>query len=190
MGTHIPLSLLAVMGLLGLVERFPIKWRKVMPLVAVALMVPSNLLFLGRDTGRVVSNEGHTTAHVPFVSKDELGALEYLRVNVGPDDVILAFPGFASLVPAYTGGRVYYGHWGETVGFGAKLSQVSDFFSSGMPDQERRIFLEERAVTYVVGYHWGPYGRWGFVDFRAEPPPYLEPVFSSEELTLYRVKQR
>ena len=187
MGTHIPLSLMATLGLTGLAGYLAPRWRTALLTLAIAVMLPSNLYFISRDAVRVVSNEAHTTGHVPFISENELKALAYLRDHTRPDDVILSVAGLAVLIPGFTGRQVYYGHWGETPDFAAKLRKVSVFYRLDTSDQERRAFLKKCGITYVVGYHGGSTAEMPFVDFEVEPASYLKPVFSTEEVTVYRV---
>lgn len=187
MGTHIPLSLMATLGVVGLAGYCPSRLRSALPAIILVLMIPSNLCFMSRDVGRVASNEPHTTAHAPFVSDNEFAALAYLRAHAGNDDVILAPPGLAVLVPGFTGRYAYSGHWGETVDFRAKLWEVIGFYSSESSEEERRAFLRKNRIAYVLGYHRPAADDVGFVDFRIHHAPYLKPVFDTAEITVYRV---
>ena len=186
-GTHIPLSLLATIGIVGLVKLLPSRFRTVSTAALIVLMMPSSFAFMARDIARIAGNESNTTAHVPFISKGELAALDYLRKNTGPNDVILSPCGLAVLIPGYTGRCVYYGHWGETVRFSDKLFEAAALYMPRTPDVSRYLFLRSRGITYVVGYHFASDLSVDMVDFGRQPLPFLIPVFDSKDVGVYRV---
>ncbi len=177
MGIHVPLSILAAVGLASLASRAKARPALVLTL-GLLLLVPSNAIFAVRDMGRVMANEPHTTAHPPFVSTQELNALEYIRRHARPGDIILAQPWFASLVPAHTGVRVYCGHWGETARFEEKLQDVWTFFSSEYEPGQRTEFLVSRRIRYVVDCRQLS----GIIE------DVMLPVFSSGDTVVYRVR--
>lgn len=190
MGTHIPLAILGAIGLLWVTDRISTKHRNVLPLLLIALMFPTNLRFMLRDINMLRQNRTYVTAHVPFASTEEMDGLEYLDTHGKPGDIVLAHPGLASIIPAYTGLRVYCGHWGETAKFTSKLANTLAFFMWDTPDQYRMSLLRDERIAYVVEYHQGIYWSETFADFAAEPPPYLTPVFENEVLTIYRVTRK
>ena len=188
MGSHIPLSLLAAIGLIALADHFRPRARGVLIGAMVVFMVASNLVFMWSDCTALMSNESGTVAHVPLISDKELAALDYLREHTGPKDIILATPGTAALVPGYTGRTVYAGHWGETVYYKWKLAQLIGFYLPGGSNAERLSFLRKHKITYVVGYHSMGEAKTDMEDFRAKPVPFLQPMFETDEISIYRVK--
>ena len=189
MGTHIPLALLASLGVVSLVGHLRARQRAALAGFAILLMVPSNLCFMARDIARLSRNESNTTAHVPFLAQEELAALSYLRTETKPDDVILAPCGFAVLVPGYSDRQVYYGHWGETVGFREKLLQAMAVYAPSTDDQARRDLLMSTGITYVIGYHIPDGVTTRVIDFDRTPVPYLSPAYSNDALTVFRVNR-
>ena len=137
MGTHIPIAILGAMGLLWATDRIQTRHRNVLPLLLIALMFPTNLRFMLRDITMLQGNRTYVTAHVPFASTEEMDGLEYLNAHGKPGDIVLAHPGLASIIPAYTGLRVYCGHWGETAKFTSKLANTLAFFLWDTPDHCR-----------------------------------------------------
>lgn len=188
MGTHIPLSLLAAIGVMGLMERIPVKRQTLAVIILVGALIPSNLAFMSRNIVQVLTNEITTAAHVPYASKDEMAALEYLRTHSRPGDLILAVPPTACLIPGFAGRPVYCGHWGETVDFRRKFWEVFAFYSNKETPDQRLDFLREHNFAYVVGYHQHEGIR--MVDFDAHPAPYLKPVFPTRELTVYKFETK
>lgn len=151
MGVHIPVSILAAVGLAVVIAKMRGRAAIALAALMVILLIPSNVAFMARDMARVTANEAHTTAHAPFIADEEIAALQYLRLHSGADDIVLAQPWFSSLVPAYTGRMVYCGHWGETVRFGEKLREILSFF--GDADLEQRAsFLHNCNIGCIVDY--------------------------------------
>lgn len=187
MGAHIPLSILAAMGVLSLTDRIQVRRRNVLPLILIALMLPTNLRILMRDTKRLAQNNTYVPAHVPYAASEEMDCLSYLKAHGSQSDIVFAHPGLSSIIPAYTGLRVYCGHWGETVDFDKKLKKMETFFQWDTPDDYRRSLLRDEKITYLVEYHSGIYRGETFVDFTANRPAYLTPVFENDLLTVYRV---
>jgi hypothetical protein len=187
MGTHIPLSLLAAMGLIALISFLRPRWRDAVLVIVLLLLVPSNLYFMQRDIRRVAANQSFTTAHVPFISDDELAALDYIRAHTGDRDIILAPPGTAILIPGHAGRMTYCGHWGETVDFSRKLGEVYAFYSQGTDDRNRRTFLMRSGITYMIAYR--PVSGVGIhlEDFGAASTPYLRKAFEAGDVSVYQV---
>lgn len=187
MGTHIPLSILATIGLIALTDRLRPRIGVTFIVLAIAFMAISNVEFIMRDADSVMRNESQTIAHVPLLSDNELAAMDYLRANTASNDIILATPGTSILIPGYCGRMVYCGHWGETVSFVDKLSELVRFYMREGTDHQRRAFLRKRGITYVLGYHNLGNMKIDIEDFRESPVPYLRPVFDTEEVSVYQV---
>ncbi len=177
MGIHIPLSILAGVGLAIIASNVRGSASIGMAALLVILLMPSNAVFMARDMARIIADEAHTTAHAPFISANELAALEYLRTHAAQNDVILAQPWFSSLVPAYTGRRVYCGHWGETARFADKLREVMAFFSEADDAEQRAVFLRKHGIAYTVDY-----GQLSSADLRSA----MIPVFRVENIAVYQ----
>ncbi len=188
MGTHIPLALIAAMGLVGLTSRLKPRAATVVIALVMAFMFFGNLDFMMRDVMYVQENRSQTIAHVPFISDQELGAFEYLRTHAGPKDIILATPATTVLIPGYTGHTVYCGHWGETVKFMPKLKELVRFYLPGSPNDQRLAFLKARGITYVVDYHNTGNAKTDVEDFREKLVPFLKPVFETDEISVYKVQ--
>ena len=176
MGIHIPISILAGVGLAVAASRMKGRASSALTVLLVILLIPSNVVFMTRDMARTTASEAHTTAHSPFISSDEIAVLEYLRLHSGANDVVLAQPSFASLVPAWTGRPVYCGHWGETVRFGEKLREVLRYYRDTDDAEQRATFLRQRGIEYVVE------------DEGAAAQPSWIPVYRSGSVVLYHVR--
>ncbi len=225
MGAHLPLCLLAGGALHTLTARLPGGFPNLAAFLTVLLTTPSNALFLLTDIGRLDA-DASSTAHRPYLTAGEVGALDWLAKNAPSDAAVLVapdpsahtrFPGtplmphLACYVPGRAGRIVYDGHWSETIRYPRKLQDAQRFFHAadtdsqfarvaggGMGDDERRALLTTQGIGYVLLVNAlcdGPVTVPGSdeplyvgVDWhRSEPPSFLIPVYSSADITLYRV---
>ena len=99
-------------------------------------------------------------------------------------------PHLSGYIAAYSGKRVYNGHWSETLSYPAKNANTIKFFDQRTDDETRRTLLGENHIRYVVyvnalattpleGYHpvdW----------FAGEHPSFLTPVLVRPSVTLYK----
>jgi hypothetical protein len=181
-GLHIPLCILAAVGLF----RYVLPGRALLRNVVVALTTLTNILLLVASTGGAARHE-----HPLYIYRDEKEALDWLRENTAPHEVVLAwpgedssgpfpFPGTGLLIPAWAGNRVLYGHPFETIEAEEKRAQALTFFAGETVASVRREILERYDVDYVF---CGPQERvWG-ADL--ESLPFLTIVYHNDLVTIY-----
>ena len=186
MGTHIPLSILATLGMLYLGRTVPKKLRLDLPVMLLALTIPSNLLFLWRDFAAARHSPPSIVSPAPRVLPSQNEFFAFVRRNTDREDVILVPPWLGLAIPAHTGRRVYCAHWAETIDYVAKAEESLAFYAS-MTDQDRIEFLRQRRIRYVVECPWHAGEEAILSDFEAEKPYFLKLVFAQEKLRLYRV---
>jgi len=193
MGLHIPLAILAVIAIVAISRKVGPKLAGVTSMLIVLVLVPSNLLFIARDIAML--GENRTAPHYrPYLAHDEMDALNWLRENTKPEDVVLAFPDIALFAPAVSGNRVYYGHWSETPNYGDKLQEWMLFINAAIPDEWRREFLEESQARYIVYFShpeglelpFGEAGKLPVADLRNAD--YVEVAYESGDTAVYAVK--
>ena len=202
MGAQIPWALLAGAGLAALTDRLSGDFPKIAVATTVALLMPTNVWFLFRDTSRLQANLS-STPQPPYLTTDEVAAFDWLRAHTDLRDVVLVgpdpaaiYPRLAVYVPGFGGCTVYDGHWSETPQFQKKLSATIHFFRVDTDDDYRRTLLLENGIHYVL--QTNPTGGTPPLDAHGEPyitvpwperdvPPYLKQVFANREMTLYRV---
>jgi hypothetical protein len=136
-GLHIPLAILAAMGLLGLTR------RKLVVGSAIASMLLTTLLVLILAIGGGLKQDSRL-----FVSADEAAAMDWLRANTPRPAVVLASPEMGLFIPAWAGRRVVYGHPFETVNAERTKAQVEMFFARAS-SAEREAMLREWRVAFV-----------------------------------------
>lgn len=164
MGAQIPISLLAVVGLVHIAAKLTGDFPKIVIGTAALLSLPTNILWLQDALSKLPANAGSTQMR-PYLTLDESNALRWLGENgkatdavlVGPDPSShLRFPGVALMphlsvyVPAIAGLTVYDGHWSETINYGAKITATVQFFDALTSDDVRSRILAENHIRYVL----------------------------------------
>jgi hypothetical protein len=137
-GLHIPLAILATMGLLSLTK------RKLAVGLVFAATTLTTLLVLVLAIGGGLGHDSRL-----FVSADEAAAMDWLRESTPRDAIVLASPEMGLFIPAWAGRRVVYGHPFETVDAERTKARVETFFASGTSDAERTAMLREWRVAFV-----------------------------------------
>jgi hypothetical protein len=176
-GLHLPLSILAAIGLGWSLttSRLTAGYQRLVTLVVIILgalgtlaiwMLPLISLFQSPETSIAVP--------LLFLRQEEVAAFEWLREQTGPDEVILASPRLGMFVPGQTGARVFYGHPFETLEAETKRAQVEAFY-------EGKLETVSPAPDYII---YGPSERtFGqperLADYSAD--------FTAGELVIYKV---
>jgi hypothetical protein len=193
-GVHIPICVLASVGLhrcvlfalarsrlAHTIARLGYARRRVVWLVRSFLIVATWLsnIYLVCSAGLAVG------AHVPtlFYSAEQKAAFDWLREDLAPDDTVLASYRTGNLIPAWTGQRVFLGHWSESVDWPERERQLAKFFGLGTEDAWRLAFLRQHTITYIF---YGPAER-ALGGFDPTSVPWLELAFQSGDVAVYRV---
>jgi len=184
------LAVLSVAGLQVLVSLWPRARRRLAWSVAVAcflvLVVPSDL-FIMRDSIRTFAKGGQPQAFLPsyYISQGEFEMLRLLRQEGRSGEAVLASPLFAAYIPAYTGLKVFVGHWAETLRMEEKLRAWREFYQAPHSLGELRHFCRKQGIQWlVIGPLEGSLMRPDF------PLAELaEEVAASGDETLYRVRE-
>ncbi len=173
LGLHIPIVLLAVMGLNGaIVPGLPERAARWLPrLVLIALLPSTLLLLLATSTAAIRPPDPRL-----FFSADEAAAFDWLRDNVPRDSVVLAAPETGLFLPAWAATRVIYGHPFETVD-AEKMKATAEGFFAGTIDRDG-VIREYGADTIFFGPREKRLGT-------AQPD--WMPVFGSGDVTIYRI---
>lgn len=177
-GLHVPLAILAAMGLEQVV------WGRVRPrrqALATGLFIA--LASLTNVLVPLVAVAGVAAGRAPLVmTQGEAGACAWLSQNTAWTDTVLAPVESGQFIPAWAGNRVVYGHPFETIDAETKQDEVSLFFERGTPANWRRDLLERHGVRYL---------------FTDDLSLDLDPVllglkleWSGYEVALYKVEER
>ena len=198
MGTHVPLALLAGLGVAALAIGWSQRARR--PAIAgwcaaamVLFLSLSSVRYLLRDVS-VAQQKGTTSTslHPVYWPASDLQAFAWLSLHAPASAAVLIYPTRGVLVPAYSGRAVYAGHWAETPDFPRKLREANAFYSGMWDSATRRGFLAANGITHVIA---GPAEKELMEDTRASAlaPPldreaFLEAVLQQGATTVYRVR--
>ena len=175
-GLHVPLTLLAALGLEQLIwPRVRARRRTLVTGLIVGLTALTNLFV------PLVSVTGVAQGRQPLVmTSDEAAAYAWLGEQTGWTDTVLAPPESGQFIPAWAGNRVVYGHPFETIDAEAKEAEAAHFFSAEATVAQRRALLDHYGVRYVLTLSAEP---------DLDPTALgLLPVWSQGTATIYRVE--
>lgn len=206
-GLHMPIAMLAGVGVVSLgrlltrrlaqagQEKLVRKQMAMVVIAAVALTVPSNVVFVAQCMENVrTNNEMLIEVLVPpiYMSGDYADAVGWLADEAQEKEIVLSSSLIGSHIPAHAPCTVYLGHWAETLQFGAKLGDVMNFYAPG-EYVDRAAKVRELGLDYVV---YGPYERMlgsarhgrdmPPIDLQADTGGVLKPAFTAGEVTVYR----
>ncbi len=146
----------------------------------VILMFKINIIGLTADS--YISNNMEYY-YLPYIKKDNLQAMEWLRHNTPQGSILLSGYANGNLIPAIAYRPVYIGHWGETVKFGEKMQQVHHFFNGSTP-QERKSFLENNNIKYIF---WGPEEKILCNGYEPAKDKFLQSVYKNNSVAIFKV---
>lgn len=196
-GVHIPLTLLAAVGLLGVVVPWlqstrPFRLLVAKPrysrpgltrlilILAIGFFSLSNLYILGS----VSVSAGLQQPYPLFRPRDETVAAIWLREQAAGNAVVLGAYQTGNFVGAQAGNPVIIGHWAETGNFDQKSDAVARFYAADTADSWRLAFLQENRVSFV--WH-GPQEK-ALGNFDPASVAYLDKVLRTETISLYKVR--
>lgn len=175
-GIQIPLAFFSSIAFLYLFNK-----GGTMKLVAVFLIgisLLTNVQIILEDMFIYLPNEKPRS-----ISLDEAHALEWIKKNIGANDVILSEVFMGTIIPAFTARPVYMGHNDQTLNFEMKNHLLGYAFSLGptaprlwsklLHDGHIRYVVEDSQVREIGGGVAGVHG--------------LIPVFRSDTVVIYEV---
>jgi hypothetical protein len=197
-GLHIPLCVLASMGLFDYVlptlMRSPwlgrlAAWRgydapglrRLLLFCAVIVTIPSNLYLLSSSSLSVVNRDPSL-----FYESAEVEAIAWLEDHTERSDTVLSSYEIGRFIPARVGQRVFMGHFIETMEVDRKRELASTFFQSDISDSSRYDLLDEYGIRYL--FHGPREQQLG--DFDPSGVPYLTQVYANERVAVYRVDRK
>jgi hypothetical protein len=181
-GLHVPLTLLAAIGLEQIVwPRLRVRRRALVTGLIVGFSALTNLFVL------LVAVVGVAQGQSPLVmTLDEADACAWLGEHTPWTDTVLTQPESGQFVPAWAGNRVVYGHPFETIEAEAKREESAYFFSPDATVTERRALLDLYGVRYVFVHVRYDYGS--PMDADLEPAALgMTPAWTGRDAVLYRV---
>lgn len=189
-GLHIPVAILAAMGLVICIRfvcnllPFKKKLRLVMFFSVLSMMVLSiSTFFIVSNDISVIGHES-TDSYYYHLQPQEIAAMNYLHQNTTPQDIVLSNWFYGNLIPGFTGRRVYVGHKVQTPNFDQKVALINRFLLNKNSLEALR-FLHDNGITYV---YVGPNDTLLTYGFKPDTKPYLLKVYSVDRATVYKVR--
>lgn len=191
-GVHVALGLLAGVGLKDgffpwvkshaypLLQRFPslaLSGRWLFAVLVILFLSLSNLLLILSHILVVTAQDSFLYYH-----DDDKAAMAWLLEQNDWDSPVLSDGLVGNLLGGHIGQRVLLGHWAETIDYQRTWEQVNQFFGDEMNDEQRAAWLQQWGLVYL---YYGRYER-RLGPFDPAAAPYLEPIFTQGEVTLYR----
>ncbi len=176
-GVHLPMCLLAGLGLSALLGDLPAPRTRRLVASAILLLLmlsPLNVLrWIGESAIENNASRWQYFVAPLSITQGEAGALRALDAQQG-QGAVLSLPFLGTYVPRTTGKVTYFGHWAETLHFGDKLRRVANFYQGRMSPAQAREFLVRNRIRWVVE---GPFER-NFADGASTPSQLgLRPIF-------------
>jgi hypothetical protein len=187
LGVQTPLALMAAYGWSRGVLPYFRRARR--PLVSIVYFTLAAVALVGMTAANVLAMSNPTDNAQVYAQPDELAAYLWLRdANSSGSDVVLTTfdlngKGSGGRVAAWTGSRVFIGHWYETVDFSRKVDEVKRFYNPDTPDNWRRDFLKEIGAVYV----WYDEDARAVGEWDPGSADYLEAAFTTDSVVVYRV---
>ena len=195
-GVHVPLTILATVGLcdtvlpwLGQTRAF--RWLAARPRYSAAglerLAIVAFLVFMSLSNVYILASTSVTAAlqqpYPLFRSRAEMDAVSWLRANTIRNQIVLGAYETGNYVAAHAGNRVVLGHWAETVDWQTKFDEVTAFYRAATGDARRCDLL----ARYRVNYVWfGPRER-ELDGFEPMQSSCLQLLFANSEVEVFRV---
>lgn len=184
-GWQIPMMILCAQGLHSKFtirnSQFAIgeKARRLIIVAFLLAVLPTNLYLW---TWRFIDLRRHDYPY--YLHHDEIAALDWLRENSSPDEVVLSSLTVGQYVPALSGNTAFLAHWAQTVDFYDKEQRVAKFFDDATPDPQRAETVAAFGVDYVLH---GPAER-ALGAFDPAAAPWLALTYSSSKVNVFSIQ--
>ncbi|MGQ9500623.1 MAG: hypothetical protein ACUVSJ_04920 [Anaerolineae bacterium] len=178
-GYQVPLTLLAVFGLMALLYRVQPRWRRRAVLLFKTISTFSNLLLLG---GFIILVTGRPPS--VFNARSVLAAMDWLAMYAEPDAVVLAAYDTGNLLPTRALVRSFVGHGPQSVHSDVRRNQVRAFFNGTLSTDARLALLRDHHVRYIF---YGPSER-ALGNASPDDLPDVHLIYYRDEVQIYEVR--
>lgn len=182
-GLHLPLCCLAAAGYYRVLAKSAGYRFKEHALTLVLSLSSLGMVIISVALLYLPHDDLYDPVHSPYLSQGELAAIEWLRQNSQPDEVLLTGPLLGNVLPGRVLRPVYYGHNYETLEPQRKLTEVKAFFDPATPPAFREQLIRDGRLNYLV-YGWREQAFGGFNPASAGWPQ----VFSQDGVVIYRLQ--
>lgn len=187
-GLHLPLSILATVGLLSLAQLISraiiVKAKKIVYLGVITILISflsfSSLAMVIRDIN--VISADNLSFYLHHLQPEELAGLTWLKTHTQPADVILANHFYGNLLPGISGRKTYLGHKVQTQNFDQKIAEVNKFLLE-KDSIKAAQFLKDRQINYIFLGKNDSILRYGF---EPEKKTYLQKIYDQDDVLIFK----
>jgi hypothetical protein len=185
-GAHILLCIFAAVGFFWLCKKLQLVKKEsnltkkgiILVSIFVLLTIPTNLMDI------IVDFRTACQRSFPyFISPDFKKVLMWLDKNILPNDIVLASRDISNFIPAYTGSKVYIGHWAETMDHRRKEADFKNFMDLSVGAEFRFKLLKENKISYFIFSNFDKV----LGGFNPERVDFLYLVYKTPTIKVYRV---
>lgn len=189
-GAHIPLSILATLGVIEVARRISFytifQAKKIAYVSAICISV--GVMGLGA-LGNVfidITTLAHdnVNAYYYYLLDGEVTAMRYISDKTTGKDVILTNWFYGNILPGISGRKVFIGHKVQTPSFTQKIEMINEFLLTKDSDAAYK-FLKKNKITYV---YFGANDTMLEYGYNPDKKPYLIKVFEDDGATVYKVR--
>jgi hypothetical protein len=181
-GAHVPIGILAGVAWAMFAAKISEPWRTSViaaaALLTAALTLPTQIFHLLLDREIVRRNDERAY----YMSDGLREAMHFLRAESAPADLVFAAGSTSTLVPAFAGNTVLWGHWAMSVDLSQTLRWKDAVFEKGATEAAGRE-LRKAGVKYVLV---DDAFRESFGDPAPEFSTQYRKVFEKSEAAIYR----
>ncbi len=141
MGLQIPVIIFAVITLKQLFTDKKLLFKTLIVSLVFFTVFPTSLIIL----------YSKSTKFNLFIDSDIISVFDWINKNNISGKNFLSYDKLGLYTPAFSGNKVFLGHWGETINFYSRKELVKKFFSI---ESEKQIkFLKDLNIDYLI---YGP----------------------------------
>ncbi len=182
-GLHIPITILATVGLTWWVDRISNKrvFKNISYALVIVLLAVTNIFIVHQDI------KSFQSGGYPFyITQAEKQAIEWLGSNTSDQDIILSGTQLGNLIPGISGRTVYLGYPDFTISENEKYELANQVLTSQVIHGDPlKKFLKQNGITYL------------FVDnelrtlskLSLETRKYLFLQYQNQDVKIYRFKK-
>lgn len=152
MGLHIPLSILAAIGIYKYIVPYlqkNLKIKKIILYVLIILICSTTTIYLTvSQIEKLHTNGSSDYSNTKYLTNDEYKALTWLEENTNNNDVIVAPYYLSNYIPAVSGNKVYCGHWAQTINFEERCAEIKDFYQGNFTFEEKYYYYNKETKQF------------------------------------------
>lgn len=188
-GLHIPLSILASVGILAvgnIIGQFVVEQarKKVVVIFTVTVLVVMSFGSMWVSSQDILAiRSDNINQYVYHIRNGEKQAMDILAKNTTFNDVIFSNVTYGNLIPGITGRKTYVGHGVQTHDIVEKINDANAFLLE-KDDKKAYEFLKKHGITFIFLSVNDPMLEYGF---RPDLKPFLELSYNNNGILIYHV---